>query len=183
MKFLIASDIHGDVTACEAVLHAAHNEGADKILLLGDLLYHGPRNDLPESYAPKKVIELLNAAADKLICVRGNCEAEVDQMVLNFPVLSESAVIFDGERNVQIFMTHGHKLSPENLPPLQKNTLFLSGHTHIPRFEERDGVVCVNPGSVSLPKENNPKSYAIYDRGEIKVQDLEGNILFYGSVL
>ncbi len=183
MKFIIASDIHGDALACEAVLKAAKRENPDKILLLGDILYHGPRNDLPEGHAPKKVIELLNAEADKLICVRGNCEAEVDQMVLSFPVLSDNAVVFDGERGIQIFMTHGHKHSPSSLPPLPRNTLFLSGHTHVPRFEERDGIICLNPGSPSLPKEGNPKTYAIYDRGEIKVVDLDGNIVFYGSVV
>ena len=183
MKFIIASDIHGDEAGCRAVLDAAQREGADKILLLGDILYHGPRNDLPPHYAPKKVIEMLNAVSDKLICVRGNCEAEVDQMVLNFPVMSDTAVVYDGERDVALFMTHGHKYSPDNLPPLQKNTLFLSGHTHVPRFEERGGVTCLNPGSVSIPKENNPPTLAIYHCGEVKVQDLEGNILFYGSVL
>ncbi len=183
MKFLIASDIHGDAIACEAILFAANQENVDKILLLGDLLYHGPRNDLPEGHAPKKVIQMLNEAADKLICVRGNCEAEVDQMVLSFPVLSDTAVVFDAESGIEIFMAHGHKYAPENLPPLRKNTLFLSGHTHIPRFEERDGIICLNPGSPSLPKENNPKTYAIYDRGEIRVMDLEGNIIFYGAVV
>ena len=183
MKFIIASDIHGDEMGCRAVLDAAERENADKILLLGDILYHGPRNDLPPFYAPKKVIEMLNASSDKLICVRGNCEAEVDQMVLSFPVMSETACVYDGERNVTLFMTHGHKYSPENLPPLSRGTLFLSGHTHIPRFEEKGGVACLNPGSVSIPKENNPRSYAIYDCGEIKVQDLDGNIMFYGSVL
>ena len=183
MKFIIASDIHGDEMGCRAILDAAQREKADKILILGDILYHGPRNDLPPHYAPKKVIEMLNAASDKLICVRGNCEAEVDQMVLSFPVMSDTACVFDGERHVTLFMTHGHKYSPDNLPPLTKGTLFLSGHTHIPRFEEKGGVACLNPGSVSIPKEGNPRSYAVYDCGEIKVQDLDGNIMFYGSVL
>ena len=183
MKFIIASDIHGDEAGCRAVLDAAQREGADKILLLGDILYHGPRNDPPPYYAPKKVIEMLNAASDKLICVRGNCEAEVDQMVLNFPVMSDTAVVYDSERDVTLFMTHGHKLSPDNLPPLARGTLFLSGHTHVPRFEEKGGIACLNPGSVSIPKENNPRSYAVYDSGEIRVQDFAGNILFYGSVL
>ena len=183
MKFIIASDIHGDEAGCRAVLEMAEREGADKILLLGDILYHGPRNDLPDTYAPKRVIEMLNSVSDKLICVRGNCEAEVDQMVLSFPVMSDTAVVYDGERNVQLFLTHGHKFSPNDLPPLQKNTLFLSGHTHVPRLEERDGVICLNPGSVSLPKDNNPKTLAIYDLGELRVVDLEGNIVLYGSAL
>lgn len=175
MKLLIASDIHGDADCCAAMLAAFERENAEKILLLGDILYHGPRNDLPEGYAPKKVIEMLNACADKLICVRGNCEAEVDQMVLSFPVMSDTASVYDGETGITIYMSHGHKYSPDNLPPIPRGSLFLSGHTHVLSIEERDGITCVNPGSVSLPKNGNPKTYATYERGRIEIKTLEGD--------
>ena len=162
MKFIIASDIHGDEAGCRAVLDAAQREGADKILLLGDILYHGPRNDLPPHYAPKKVIEMLNAVSDKLICVRGNCEAEVDQMVLNFPVMSDTAVVYDGERDVALFMTHGHKYSAKStLVPLILRArelgadIALFGHTHDPILRELPSdekypkpLLIFNPGSL-----------------------------------
>ena len=176
MKLIIASDIHGGAECCRALLKAAEREGADKILLLGDLLYHGPRNDLPEDYAPKKVIEMLNGVKDKLICVRGNCESEVDQMVLDFPILQESALVYDGESKLSLFMSHGHKFSPENLPPLSAETVFLYGHTHVKKIERVGDIVCINPGSVTLPKENNPKTYAIYERGKIEIKTLDGDL-------
>ena len=174
MKLLIASDIHGDAMCCQALLDAFKRENAEKILILGDILYHGPRNDLPEGYAPKKVIEMLNAVADKLICVRGNCEAEVDQMVLNFPVMSTTACVLDTATNISIYMSHGHVYSPDNLPPIPEGSVFLSGHTHVLMAEKRNGVLCVNPGSVSLPKNGNPKSYAVYEDGCITVKTLSG---------
>ena len=176
MKLIIASDIHGGAECCKALLDAAEREGAQKILLLGDLLYHGPRNDLPPDYAPKKVIEMLNTVKDKLVCVRGNCDAEVDQMVLDFPIMSETAILYDGEVDLTLFMSHGHKFSPTSLPTLQGNTVFLYGHTHVKRIETADGVVCINPGSVTLPKENNPKTYAIYENGIFEIKTLEGEV-------
>ena len=182
MKLLIASDIHGGAECCSALLDIAKAEQVEKILLLGDLLYHGPRNDLPKNYAPKKVIELLNGVADKLICVRGNCESEVDQMVLSFPVLSETAIVYDGEVKLTLFMSHGHKYNPENLPPLPARSVFLFGHTHIPFAEKVGEVVCLNPGSVTLPKQNNPKSYAIYENGSLEIRSFEGEILFKTTV-
>ena len=174
MKLLIASDIHGDAECCQAILDAFTRENAEKILILGDILYHGPRNDLPAGYAPKKVIEMLNAIADKLICVRGNCEAEVDQMVLSFPVMSTTSCVFDAEQNVEIYMSHGHIYSPDNLPPMPKGSIFLSGHTHVLMAEDRNGILCANPGSVSLPKNGNPKSYAVYEEGAVTVKTLSG---------
>ncbi len=174
MKLLIASDIHGDATCCQAMLDAFERENAEKILILGDILYHGPRNDLPEGYAPKKVIEMLNAVADKLISVRGNCEAEVDQMVLNFPVMSTTACVLDAENNRAIYMSHGHIYSPDNLPPVPEGSLFLSGHTHVLAAEKKNGTLCVNPGSVSLPKNSNPKTYAIYNGKSIEIKTLSG---------
>ena len=177
MKLLIASDIHGDAACCRAMLDTAEKEGAQKILILGDILYHGPRNDLPEGYAPKKVIEMLNAAADKLLCVRGNCDTEVDQMVLSFPVLSDTAFVYDGEADLTLFMSHGHKYSPDNMPPISGRTVFLYGHTHLLGKTEVCGIPCVNPGSVSLPKGANEKSYAIYQCGEIEIKTFEGKTL------
>ena len=174
MKLLIASDIHGDAECCQALLDAFTRENAEKILLLGDILYHGPRNDLPKGYAPKAVIEMLNAVADKLVCVRGNCEAEVDQMVLSFPVMSTTACVVDAENNRSIYMSHGHIYSPDNLPPLPQDSLFLSGHTHVLSIETKGSVTCVNPGSVSLPKNGNPKTYATYDSGHVEIKTLDG---------
>ena len=174
MKLLIASDIHGDADCCQAMIDAFERENAEKILILGDILYHGPRNDLPLGYAPKRVIEMLNNISDKLLCVRGNCDTEVDQMVLNFPVLSETSFVYDGEEKLTLFMSHGHKYSPDNIPPLSGDTVFLYGHTHLPGKTEKDGIVCINPGSVSLPKGGNPKTYAVYESRKLTVKTLDG---------
>ena len=177
MRLLIASDIHGDAVCCKQMLEAFERENAEKILILGDILYHGPRNDLPEGYAPKAVIEMLNAIADKLLCVRGNCDTEVDQMVLSFPVLSDIAQFYDGDGKLTLFMSHGHKYSPENLPPIGKETVFLYGHTHQLGKCEKDGIVCINPGSISLPKGGNKKSYAVYENRKIEIKDLQGEVI------
>ena len=175
MKLLIASDIHGDIECCKATIEAAKAHNVKKIVLLGDILYHGPRNDLPRDYAPKAVISALNEIGDKLICVRGNCDTEVDQMVLNFPILSTTAMIYDGERDLTMCLSHGHVYNPDNLPPMSEGDVFLYGHTHVTKAENRGGVLCLNPGSVTLPKENNPKTYAIYEGGTFTVYDFEGN--------
>ena len=174
MKLLIASDIHGDAVCCRALLNAFERESAEKLLILGDILYHGPRNDLPEGYAPKAVIEMLNAVSDKLLCVRGNCDTEVDQMVLSFPILSDTAFVYDGEQKLTLYMSHGHKYSPDNLPPMSGRVAFLYGHTHVLGKIEKNGIPCINPGSVSLPKGGNEKSYAIYENGVITVKNLDG---------
>lgn len=161
MKLMIASDLHGSAYYCKKLVDAYHAEKPDKLLLLGDLLYHGPRNDLPRDYAPKAVIDMLNPLAKNLLCVRGNCEAEVDQMVLKFPVMADYAYLsIDG---IYIFATHGHLHGEQNPPPLQNNTLLLCGHTHIPAFTQYDGFVYVNPGSLSIPKENSEHSYMIFE--------------------
>lgn len=174
MKILIASDIHGSALYCEQLINAFRTENADKLLLLGDVLYHGPRNDLPDGYNPKKVIEILNNMAEKIICVRGNCEAEVDQMVLSFPVMSEYSVIsIDG---LEIFATHGHKINPENPPKLSGGALLLNGHTHIPVFKEINGFYFANPGSVSIPKENSERGYIILENKKLTFKNLEGSI-------
>lgn len=171
MKLFIASDIHGDFDAASRLVAAYRESGAEKLVLLGDILYHGPRNDLPAGYAPKMVIELLNGIKDEILCVRGNCEAEVDQMVLEFPVMADFAWIeADG---VRIFATHGHKFNLQNLPPLKAGDVLLHGHTHVPAMVEfGNGNLYVNPGSVSIPKENSAKSYIVFENGKFEFAEL-----------
>ncbi len=169
MKWMIASDLHGSAYYCEKLWQAYEREGAEKLLFLGDLLYHGPRNDLPKDYAPKKVIEMFNAHKTQLLCVRGNCEAEVDQMVLEFPVLADYAYLeIEGKR---IFATHGHLYGDS--APLQAGEILLQGHTHIPRHEEKDGVLYLNPGSLSIPKEGSAHSYMIFENGSFIWKDID----------
>jgi putative phosphoesterase len=172
MKWMIASDIHGSAYYCRALLSAFEREGAHKLLLLGDVLYHGPRNDLPRDYAPKQVIEMLNGMKEKLLCVRGNCDTEVDQMVLNFPVLADYAILVAGER--MIYATHGHVYNEQKLPPLVKGDILLHGHTHVPKCVEHEEYLYINPGSVSIPKENSPHSYLILEEGKLIWKNLDG---------
>lgn len=172
MKYLIASDIHGSAYYCEKLLARFEEEKADRLLLLGDLLYHGPRNDLPEGYAPKQVIDLLNAYKDVIICVRGNCEAEVDQMVLDFPVMAESCMLSEGK--TLIMATHGHIYNLENPPKLKKGDILLHGHTHVPANVETETFRYINPGSVSIPKEDSAHSYMILENGCFTWKNLEG---------
>lgn len=175
MKIFIASDIHGSSYYCKELLKAFENEKADKILLLGDILYHGPRNDLPKEYCPKEVIALLNPLKDKILCVRGNCDTEVDQMVLEFPVLSDYALLYvDG---VTVFATHGHIYSEEKLPPISRGDVLLCGHTHVPKCTEHEDFVYMNPGSVSIPKEDSHHGYMTLENGLFLWKDLQGNIL------
>ena len=171
MKYLIASDIHGSAFWCKKLVDAFEKEKADKMILLGDILYHGPRNELPDEYAPKKVIEMLSALSGKVISVRGNCEAEVDQMVLPFPVLADYAMLVCGSKTV--FLTHGHIYNENALPPMTDGDVLIHGHTHIPVCEKRKGYLIVNPGSVSIPKKNSAHGYAIIEDGEISVKNLE----------
>ncbi len=171
MKFLIASDIHGSAYYCDLLLNAVKQENADRILILGDILYHGPRNDLPRDYAPKKVIEMLNPLKDKLLCVRGNCDTEVDQMVLNFPILADYCVIPVGER--LIYATHGHSYNENNLPSMNKGDILLNGHTHVSKCTEHEDFVYMNPGSVSIPKEDTPHSYVTLENGKFLWKNLE----------
>lgn len=174
MKIMIASDIHGSAFYCKKMLEAYKNENAEKLLLLGDILYHGPRNDLPEGYAPKEVIEMLNPMADEILCVRGNCDTEVDQMILDFPVLAEYAILYaDGK---MIFATHGHKFNPANSPKIKKGDILLNGHTHVPAFEEKDNFIYVNPGSISIPKENSEHGYILLDGNTLKWKNLDGKV-------
>ncbi len=172
-RILIASDIHGDAETAERLVEIYKSCGAEKLVLLGDILYHGPRNDLPAGYAPKKVIELLNPLSDEILAVRGNCDGEVDQMVLTFPILAEYAYLsFDGLR---IFATHGHSFNLGKLPPLAKGDILLHGHTHVPVAEPfGNGNVYINPGSLSIPKENSPKSYVLYENRTFSFMSLDG---------
>lgn len=170
MKLVIASDIHGSAYWCGKLMELIEQEQPDKILLLGDLLYHGPRNDLPKEYCPKQVIPMLSAHKDKILAVRGNCEAEVDQMVLPFSCLAEYAVLVaDG---VTFYLTHGHHANPDQLPPLEAGSMFLSGHTHVKMDETRSGIRCVNPGSVSIPKDGS-HSCMVWDNGTLRTVEWE----------
>ena len=173
-KFMIASDIHGDAQTTELLLERYRESGAEKLILLGDILYHGPRNELPAGYAPKKVIALLNPMKNEILAVRGNCDTEVDQMVLDFPILADYAYLsLDGLR---IFATHGHSYNVENMPPLAKGDILLHGHTHVPCAENFGNEnLYINPGSVSIPKMDSPKSYMIYDDRTFYFYDLQGN--------
>jgi len=174
MKILIASDIHGSAKYCRMLLECYEKEKAGRLLLLGDLLYHGPRNDLPEDYAPKQVIGMLNARREEILCVRGNCEAEVDQMVFTFPVMADYALLALGER--MVFVTHGHVFNRDNPPPMKAGDILLHGHTHIPACEAFGGCMCLNPGSVSIPKNGTPHSYMTLEGETFLWKTLDGEI-------
>lgn len=173
MKWLIASDIHGSAKFCRKLIEAYRREGADRMLILGDVLYHGPRNNLPGEYDPKEVIAMLNEMKDDILCVRGNCDTEVDQMVLDFSIMADYAVLTVGER--MIYATHGHKFNMSNIPSMRKGDVLLHGHTHIPKCEEfGDGLLCCNPGSVSIPKGGSAHSYMTLDGKELEWKSLDG---------
>ena len=175
-KLMIASDIHGSAYYCRKMLEAFDREQADRLLLLGDILYHGPRNDLPKEYAPKEVIKMLNERKTKIFCVRGNCDTEVDQMVLEFPILADYAVFPAADR--LIYATHGHHFHMNQLPPLQPGDILLHGHTHIPAWEPfGDGNLYLNPGSVSIPKEGNPPTYAILENSRFTIKTFDEEII------
>ena len=173
MKWFIASDIHGSAYCCKMMLERYKEEKADRLLLLGDILYHGPRNDLPLCYAPKEVIAMLSEKGSETLSVRGNCDCEVDQMVLPFPVLADYTVLDTGSR--LIFATHGHLFSPSRPLPMKKGDILLSGHTHVPRCEETDGLVFLNPGSGSIPMEGSVRSYMTLENGVFLWKDLESS--------
>ena len=180
MKWMIASDIHGSALFCGQMFRRFEAERADRLILLGDLLYHGPRNDLPEGYAPKEVIRMLNDRADRLLCVRGNCEAEVDQMVLSFPVMADYALMSVGKR--LIFITHGHVHNASSHLPLSKGDILLHGHTHVPAWEEREHFTCLNPGSVSIPKDGSERSYMILEENVFTWKTLEDGTVYHEYV-
>ena len=175
MKLMIASDIHGSAYYCEKMIEAYKREKADKLLLLGDLLYHGPRNDLPKEYAPKQVIPMLNAMKDKIYAVRGNCEAEVDQMVLEFPVMADYCILsIDGKT---LYATHGHVYNQNNLPPLCEGDILIHGHTHLLKAEPMGDKFLLNPGSTSLAKGGNPNTYGMLDENVFAIYDFDGNVI------
>lgn len=170
MKLIIASDLHGSAYWCARLMELVEQEQPDRLVLLGDLLYHGPRNDLPRDYAPKQVIPMLSRYKDIILAVRGNCEAEVDQMVLPFPCLADYALLdADG---VSMYLTHGHHHNPEQLPALPAGTVFLSGHTHVKLDKTVNGIRCLNPGSVSIPKDGS-HSCMIFEGGDFRTVLLE----------
>ncbi len=175
MKYLIASDLHGSAEHVGKLMEAWERERADSMILLGDILYHGPRNALPEDYDTKRVMDMLNPLAYKITAVRGNCDAEVDQMVLEFPLVAHSmSLIVDGRR---FFLTHGHLYNPIEPPALDPGDVMLSGHTHVPAcFQSPEGVWFLNPGSVSIPKNASPHSYMTYDKGLFLWKTLEGEV-------
>lgn len=172
---IIASDIHGSGYCCKELMDAFDREHGDRLLLLGDILYHGPRNDLPQEYGPKMVIELLNLRKDIITCVRGNCDAEVDQMVLDFPIMAEYCII--EEDGITLFATHGHHYNEYYLPPLGHIDVLLNGHTHVPKCVEHEDYYYMNPGSVSLPKEGSHHGYIVYENRAFTWKDLEGNVI------
>lgn len=197
MKYLIASDIHGSAYYCRKMLERFGEEKADRIILLGDILYHGARNDLPKEYAPKEIIAMLNPLKDRIICVRGNCESEVDQMVLEFAIV-ESAFLccptcmeegaensksgeagsYPGGKDRLIFITHGHKFNLMSMPNISKDDILLHGHTHIPALEITDKCTYINPGSTSIPKENSKHSYMTLEDGVFQWKDVESGEVY-----
>lgn len=175
MKWMIASDIHGSAYYCRELLEAYDREKADRLLLLGDILYHGPRNNLPKEYNPKEVIALLNQRKQDILCVRGNCDTEVDQMVLEFPILADYSLLsVDGLR---LYATHGHVYNEQHMLPLMPGDILIHGHTHIYEAKKSGEHVILNPGSVSIPKGGNPPTYAILEDGVFSIKDLDGQVL------
>ncbi len=175
MNLMIASDIHGSAYYCEKMLEAFNWEKADRLLILGDILYHGPRNDLPLEYEPKKVIVMLNACKERIFCVRGNCDTEVDQMVLEFPILADYCLLTAGDR--LLYATHGHHYTVVSPPPMQTGDILLHGHTHIPAWEPfGNNNLYLNPGSVSIPKADSTHSYMKIEGKDVYWKTLDGNV-------
>ena len=174
MRWMIASDLHGSAWWCERLAQAFAAEKCQRLLLLGDLLYHGPRNDLPRDYAPKEVIRRLSELRQVILCVRGNCDTEVDQMVLPFPIMAEYALLQAGER--LIFATHGHHFHAKNIPPLQTGDVLLHGHTHVPCCEQVNGIWVMNPGSVAIPKEDSWHGYMLLEGDTFTWKDFDGAV-------
>lgn len=172
---MVVSDIHGSVYYCKKMLERFEDEKADRLLILGDILYHGPRNNLPKEYEPKKVTESLNNISDKILAVRGNCDSEVDQMVLDFPIMAEFAFFMVGER--LIYATHGHIFNTSNPPKLKRGDILLHGHTHIPAWKSFDNDnLYLNPGSISIPKEDSANGYMIIEAEDIQWKNLDGEV-------
>ncbi len=180
MKLMFASDIHGSFTYCEKMMERYFAEKCDKLILLGDILYHGPRNDLPDGYAPKKVAALLNENKKEILCVRGNCEAEVDQMMLEFPVLADYMILYLCEK--MAFVTHGHQFNTSNPSMLKDGDILIHGHTHVLKAENCDNYVYINPGSVAIPKEGNKHSYMVFQDNTFIIKSLDGEEILKYSI-
>lgn len=175
LKLIFISDIHGSLFFANRAIESFHKESGQHLIILGDLLYHGARNPLPKDYNPKEVANLLNKYADRIIAVRGNCDSEVDQMVLDFPIMADySNILYKGRR---LFLTHGHHYNDEKLPNLSKGDALIYGHTHIPKVGRRGDIFILNPGSVSMPKENSPNSYGVLENNVFKVKDFDGKVV------
>lgn len=175
MKLLFISDIHGSLYYARLAMDAYHKEGASNIIILGDVLYHGPRNPLPREYNPSAVAELLNNYKDRIIAVRGNCDSEVDSMLIEYPMMSDYSFVLCNNR--RFFLSHGHIFDPDHLPKLSEGDVFVYGHTHIPVADQINGVYIFNPGSVSLPKENFENTYGVFENDIIKIKDFQSNII------
>lgn len=174
MKLFFISDIHGSVYYLNKALERFEEEGAHHIVVLGDLLYHGARNPLPKEYNPKEVTKILNRLSHKIIAVRGNCDSEVDQMVLDFPIMADySTILYEGKR---LFLTHGHIYNEGNIPKLRNKDVLIYGHTHIPTADIVDNIFVINPGSITLPKENNPHTYGVLRENIFQIKDLDGKM-------
>ena len=175
MQLLVISDIHGSYYYAKKILEIERKEKPDKIILLGDLYYHGPRNKLTDEYNPMEVAKILNSLKDKLEVVKGNCDAEVDEMISEFPFNEHLEMKVNG---YNLFLSHGHKYNIDNLPPLGlKIDIMMYGHFHIGFIKEKNGIVFANPGSISLPKENSKHSYLIFDDNKLILKDVDGNII------
>lgn len=173
MKIFFISDIHGSIYYLKKVLHRYDIEKGDYIVILGDELNHGPRNELPKEYDPKTVAETLNEYSKKIIAVRGNCDSEVDEMLLTYPMMDTFSTMF--YNNKRLFLTHGHIYNKDNLPSISSGDVLIYGHTHVPLAEKVKGIYIINPGSISIPKENNPNSYGVLQDDLFEIKDLDGN--------
>lgn len=176
MRYFIISDIHGSPIYLKKALDIFKENNYDYLIILGDILYHGPRNKIPDGYNPQEVVALLNPLSQQIIACRGNCEAEVDQMLLSFPCLGDYHLIIDN--NISLFATHGHKYTSNNFPMMSgEKCIFLSGHTHLWLLEEKENLIICNPGSITLPKENRAHTYATYENRTLCIMDFKGNCL------
>lgn len=174
MKLLFVSDVHGSLYYAQKIIEVFKKEKCDLIVSLGDLLYHGPRNPLPRDYNPKEVAKLFNEYKEYFVCVRGNCDSEVDQMMLEFPILAEySNLLVDGHR---FFLTHGHHYDADRMPPLKKGDILAYGHYHIPLAYNKEGIYIINPSSVTLPKAG-VNSYGVYENHRFEIKDFDGQVV------
>ena len=177
MNVIFFSEIHGVPSTVEKLFAHADRLHAEQLVLLGDILYHGPRNGVPGFYDPPKVVEMLNARKEQIIAVRGNCDAEVDQMLLQFPIMADFSELVT--ENKRFFLTHGHLWNANNLPPVPAGTVLCHGHTHLPVLETLDnGITIFNPGSISLPKGGNPQTFGFFDGENLSIRLVENGNVF-----